>query len=134
MSSNCKVVKILSLIMLLLGVISLVGGVFMAVAAPAASDAAVENPVLTAQVMGVLFAVTGVIYFVVGVIGARGANNAAKLGSFIMFGSVIAIVNIFETVLAYLSEASFWQNLMLALVALVAVIFAARAKKESQAI
>ncbi len=120
--------------MLLLGVISLVGGIFMAVAASAASDAAVENPVLTAQVMGVLFAVTGVIYFVVGVIGARGANNAAKLGSFIMFGSVIAIVNIFEAVLAYLSEASFWQNLVLALVVLVAVIFAARAKKESQAI
>ena len=134
MSSNCKIVKILSLVMLLLGVIALVLGIFMAVAAPAAEGAAVENPVLAAEVLGALIAVTGVAYVAVGVVGARGANNATKLGTFIAAGSVITVVNIVETVVAYLSAAAFWQSLVLAVVALIAVIFAVRAKKEAEAI
>lgn len=132
MSSSCKIVKGTSLFMLVLGIAAVAMGVFMAVSAPAAAGAPVENPVMTAQALGVALAVMGVVYFAAGVMGAIGANNPAKLGGFIVLGAVLAVVNAVEAVLCVVSGSPAYQNIIYAVFVAVAVYYASRAKKEAR--
>ena len=132
MSSSCKIVKGISLFMLVLGIAAIAMGAFMAFAAPAASGAAVENPVVTAQALGIVLAVMGVVYLVAGFSGACGANNPSKLGGFIVLAGILAVVNAAEAVLCVMSGVAAYQNIVYAVVAAVAAYQASRAKKEAQ--
>lgn len=130
MSSNCKIVKGISLLMLVFGIVSVATGIFMFATAPAASG--VEDPVITAEVLGALLAVFGVVYFAAGVAGARGANNPSTLGVFIALGTVVAVANLVEVALSVNMGSAVWQNLLFAAVAFVGVVYASRAKKEAR--
>ncbi len=132
MSSHCKVVKGLSLLMFVLGLLAIVAGAVFVFSAPAVEGlGGVDDPVGIATALGVVFAVTGVFYLVVAVLGIRGANNPSKLGAFIVAAGVIAVINIVEAVLAGVSGGSAWQNAVLAGVALAGVFQATAARKET---
>ena len=129
MSSECKIVKGMSLFMLVLGLLGLAAGIFMFVNAPAAAEVTtVESPVVTAEALGAILAVTGAVYLVAGVMGAKGANNPVRLGGFVVVAWVLAVVNAAEAVLSYMSGSSAWQNVLLAAVAATAAVYASRAK------
>ncbi len=129
MSSECKIVKGMSLFMLVLGLLGLAAGIFMFVNAPAAAEVTtVESPVVTAEALGAILAVTGAVYLVAGVMGAKGANNPVRLGGFVAVAWVLALVNAAEAVLSYMSGGSVWQNVLLAAVAAAAASYASRAK------
>ena len=94
MSSHCKVVKVLSLLMFVLGLLAIIAGAVFVFAAPAVEGLeGVDDPVGTATALGAVFVVTGVLYLVVAVLGIRGANNPSKLGAFIVAAGVIAAIN-----------------------------------------
>lgn len=135
MSSNCKNAKGISLFMLLLGIVAIASGIFMIVAAPGTANVTtVEDPVITTEVFGIIMVATGVLYFAAGITGALGANHPAKLGTFIVFATIVSFVNLFELALAISFDSSIWQNLLLAAVGFAGALFAARAKKEATAI
>lgn len=132
MSSHCKVVKVLSLLMFVLGLLAIIAGAVFVFAAPAVEGLeGVDDPVGTATALGAVFVVTGVLYLVVAVLGIRGANNPSKLGAFIVAAGVIAAINVVEAVLAGVSGGSAWQNAVLAGVALAGVFQATAARKET---
>lgn len=132
MSSHCKVVKVLSLLMFVLGLLTIIAGAVFVFAAPAVEGLeGVDDPVGTATALGAVFVVTGVLYLVVAVLGIRGANNPSKLGAFIVAAGVIAAINVVEAVLAGVSSGSAWQNAVLAGVALAGVFQASAARKET---
>ena len=132
MSSHCKVVKVLSLLMFVLGLLTIIAGAVFVFAAPAVEGLeGVDDPVGTATALGAVFVVTGVLYLVVAVLGIRGANNPSKLGAFIVAAGVIAAINVVEAVLAGVSGGSAWQNAVLAGVALAGVFQASAARKET---
>ena len=107
----------------------LAAGIFMFVNAPATAEVTtVENPVVTAEALGAILAVTGAVYLVAGVMGAKGANNPVRLGGFVVVAWVLAVVNAAEAVLSYVSGSSAWQNVLLAAVAATAAVYASRAK------
>lgn len=133
MSKECKIVKGTSLFMLVFGIIAVVGGIFMFANAPAAAGVeGVDDPVVTARALGIVMAVMGVVYFATGVVGARGANNPAKLRPFVIMGTVVALINLFEVAMCVMTGAAFYQNLIYAVFALVGVVYASRALKAAR--
>ena len=92
--------------------------------------AQLEGGPISAQTAAVIMIVAGVFEFVTGVLGARGANNPAHLGGFIVFASIIAIVNVAEIVLIVTGgQGTVWMNAIYVAAALTAVVNASRAKK-----
>ena len=133
MSTNCKVTKIISLIMLVLGVITVGSGCLLlyAVSSLPADSALIGDMLLYSQVLAGLIALTGVVCFIAGIMGARGANHPAKLGGFIVLASIMAVVNAFEVAMAITVGSSVWQNLLYAVLCFAGAYFASRAKKEA---
>ena len=120
MSSECKIVKGLSWLIMLIGLASAVMGVVMFMGA---SDAGV-------QTAAVIMIAAAVFEFVTGVMGARGANNPSHLGGFIVFAAIIALVNVAEIVLIVTGgQGTVWINAIYVAAALVAIVCASRAKK-----
>ena len=77
MSGNCKIVKGLSLLGIVYGIVQIVvGAICFFGAADVAGMVGIDDPVITAQVLGVVLAVSGVFLIVTGFVGARGANRA----------------------------------------------------------
>ena len=133
MSFSCKIVKVLSLLMMLLGIIGIVAGIVMFLGAPAAEGAeGVADAVLTARVLGAVFAATGAFHVLVGLCGAKGANNPSKLGLFIVLSAALVVVNLVEVGISIASMASFWQNAVYAAVAFVCVLAAVNAKSSAR--
>ena len=120
MSGECKIVKGLSWLIMLIGLASAVMGVVMFMGA---SDAGV-------QTAAVIMIAAAVFEFVTGVMGARGANNPAHLGGFIVFASIIAVVNVVEIILIVTGgQGTVWMNAIYVAAALTAVVNASHAKK-----
>lgn len=129
MSNECKIVKGLSWLIMLIGIASVVIGVVMFMGAGDVADQ-IEGGAAAAQTGGIIMVVAGVFEFVTGVMGARGANNPTRLGGFIVSGSIIAVVNIVEIVLIVTGgQGSVWMNAIYVAAALTAVVNASRAKK-----
>lgn len=129
MSSECKIVKGLSWLLMLIGLASVVMGIVMFVGAPDVADQ-LEGGAASAQIAGIIMAVAGVFELATGVMGARGANNPVHLGGFIVFASIIALVNVVEIVLIVTGgQGTVWMNAIYVAAALVAVVNAQRAKK-----
>ena len=132
MSSTCKTVKIICLIMLLLGLITVGCGIYFAVSAPAESANSASTPILSGQMFGITLIVAGICTFGAGISGARGANNPTRLGSFVGFGSVVALLNLAEAALAVMSNQIIWLNVVLCILVGAGVIFASRARNEAK--
>ena len=129
MSSTCKSVKIICLILLLLSLITVGFGIYFAVNSSATPDGTIP---LSGQTFGIILVIAGILTFAAGVSGARGANNPTRLGLFVGFGSVVAILNLAEAVLAVMSEQLIWLNVILCLLVGAGVILASRARNEAK--
>ncbi len=93
---------------------------------------AFDDPVITAQVLGVVLAVSGVFLIVTGFVGARGANRPSKLMPFIVLATIFTFVNLFG--LAMIITRWFWCRLAQPAsggLGLSAVLAASRAQKEA---
>lgn len=135
MSTNCKIVKWLSWLSLLYGLVVIIVGI-LTLAGIDVANLGSSDIQLAAPVMGVLTIVFGLFYMVTGFVGARGANRPSKLGPFIVLATIVAVVNLIElaTVFVDASGGTFWMPLLFAVVAIVAVVFASRAKKEASSL
>lgn len=131
MSSLAKIVKVVAILMMLLGLVAIGVGIFMFVAGPGIEvDGQVAGD--AAHAGGIIMVVFGVFYLVSGVIGARGANNAAKLTPFIVLCFIIAVLNIAEVVLGLQGgdQSTLIYNVVYVVVALIGAIAAISAKKD----
>lgn len=97
-SSSQKALKIVAIIMIVFAILSIVGGLFMAVGGgvlgSAAIDAADDNAAAmggVAMIGGVMLAFGGIVNLVIGLFGLRGANTPQKIGVFFVL-SIIGVV------------------------------------------
>lgn len=132
MSSLCKTVKIIALLMLAMGILSIAIGIFVFATTPGSADEPGMS-VVTGGTAGILMIAIGAFYLVSGVTGALGANNPSKLGAFIALCVVIAIANAVCAGLALSSTAvvTALYYIAYALVPLAAAVCAVRAKKDA---
>ncbi len=135
MSTNCKIVKVLSLISVVCGIFVVVVGA-LALAGSEVASVIVGDFGLAAQIMGAIAIIVGLFYMVAGIMGARGANRPSKLGTFIVLAAIIAAINLLDLALIFVGNSGgiFLLPLLFALIAIVAVIYASRAKKEAAGI
>lgn len=129
MSSECKIVKGISLLAIVIGIAAVATAAIMFLFA---SDAAslMEDGTIMAQVSGVVLGVAGVFEVITGILGVRGANSPSHLKPFIVMATIMCFVNLFEVGMAFMGgEGPVWMNLLYAAVAFVAVIYASRARK-----
>ena len=133
MSGNCKIVKGLSLLGIVYGIVQIVvGAICFFGAADVAGMVGIDDPVITAQVLGVVLAVSGVFLIVAGFVGARGANRPSKLMPFIVLATIFTFVNLFGLAMIITGgSGAVWPNLLQAAVGLSAVLVASRAQKEA---
>lgn len=129
MSAECKIVKGLSWLIMLIGLAAVAMGVVMFMNAGDVA-AQLEGGPISAQTAAVIMIVAGIFEFLTGVLGARGANNPTRLGGFIVFASIIAVVNVAEIILIVTGgQGTVWMNAIYVAAALTAVFNASRAKK-----
>ena len=109
MSSDCKIVRGISLFLCFVGVVSVAAAVIMFLYAPSAGLAS-EDDVLIAQVSaGVLLAV-GLLDLVCGVMGARLSKTPAKLKPFVWAACAVCVVNIVTSSAASPRTPSTWSG------------------------
>ena len=131
MSTNCKIVKGISLVLMLLAIGSIIFAITGVMGADAVAEAA-GTDALPIKVASVVLGVVGIFEFFAGAFGVRGANNPTRLSPFIMFGIVMVIANIVEIALAVMGGSGpIWLSIVYAAAMLVAVFCALRAKNEA---
>lgn len=127
MSNDCKVVKRLSWLLMLIGVVAVVLGIVTAVGGQGGDQAGAP---LSAQLVGIVAALVGVLDLASGVSGALGANSPVRLGGFIVIAGVVTLANVAETVLCLVGgQGVALPAVAYVVVALVALVYAARARK-----
>ena len=129
MSSDCKIVRGISLFLCFVGVVSVAAAVIMFLYAPSAGLAS-EDDVLIAQVSaGVLIAV-GLLDLVCGIMGAHLSKTPAKLKPFVWAACAVCVVNIVTIIsVAENSLDLVWVNALYAATAFAAIVYASRALK-----
>ena len=135
MSSDCKILKVMSLLMAVLGIAQIALGAIMFFGAGAAAGVeGVENPVLTAQVGGILFIISGVFYFITAALGIGGANKPAKIGAaYFVLAAIVLLTNAAEVALTLKGgSGNIYLNVAIIVVALVGIVFASKARKAAQ--
>ncbi len=132
MSPQCRIVKGISILVLLYGIACIATGAIMFFGASSV-DLAIENVETIAKTGGILLIIMGVFGFITGILGVRGARNPQHMTPFIVCAVIIAIVNVFQVIMILTGgQGPVWMNLLYAVVAIVAACFAVAAKKNAQ--
>ncbi|MDN0070294.1 hypothetical protein [Collinsella ihumii] len=129
MSSLCKTVKIISLIMLAMGVVGIVYGVYQWMTAPVIEG--FEQGQVYVRASAVLVVVCSILFLVGGVSGALGANNPGKLKPYTVLCAILAIANGIAAALFLVAGAFMPVFFVFAILALVGAVFAVRARKDA---
>ena len=137
MSPNQRRFKIVSLLILLVSVVQVVGGVLLLLGSPLAAglrvgvgDASYDG-VIAAEVLGVRALVVGLYCFAVGVTGARAANSPRSIGKFNVLAVVMLIASLVQVGLGVTSGQVGWVEVLLAVLAVLGLVFASRAHAEA---
>lgn len=138
MSPNQKRFKIVSLIILLAALVQVVGGVLLLLGSPLAAawrvglgEGLVGGDAVASEVLGVLALVVGLYCLVVGVTGARAANSLRSTGKFNVLAVVMLVASLFQVGLGVVSGNVGWLAVLLAALAVLGLVFAARARAEA---
>lgn len=138
MSPNQKRFKIVSLIILLAALVQVVGGVLLLLGSPLAAawrvglgEGLVGGDAVASEVLGVLALVVGLYCLVVGVTGARAANSPRSTGKFNVLAVVMLVASLFQVGLGVVSGNVGWVDVLLAALAVLGLVFAARARAEA---
>ncbi len=138
MSPNQKRFKIVSLIILLVALVQVVGGVLLLLGSPLAAawcvglgEGLVGGDAVASEVLGVLALVVGLYCLVVGVTGARAANSPRSTGKFNVLAVVMLVASLFQVGLGVVSGNVGWLAVLLAALAVLGLVFAARARAEA---
>ena len=138
MSPNQKRFKIVSLLILLAALVQVVGGVLLLLGSPLAAawrvglgDGLVGGDAVASEVLGVLALVVGLYCLVVGVTGARAANSPRSTGKFNVLAAVMLAASLFQVGLGVVSGKVGWVDVLLAALAVLGLVFAARARAEA---
>lgn len=138
MSPNQKRFKIVSLLILLAALVQVVGGVLLLLGLPLAAawrvglgDGIVGGDAVASEVLGVLALVVGLYCLVVGVTGARAANSPRSTGKFTVLAAVMLAASLFQVGLGVVSGKVGWVDVLLAALAVLGLVFAARARAEA---
>lgn len=138
MSPNQKRFKIVSLIILLAALVQVVGGVLLLLGSPLAAawrvglgEGLVGGDAVASEMLGVLALVVGLYCLVVGVTGARAANSPRSTGKFNVLAVVMLVASLFQVGLGVVSGNVGWVDVLLAALAVLGLVFAARARAEA---
>lgn len=138
MSPNQKRFKIVSLIILLAALVQVVGGVLLLLCSPLAAawrvglgEGLVGGDAVASEVLGVLALVVGLYCLVVGVTGARAANSPRSTGKFNVLAVVMLVASLFQVGLGVVSGNVGWLAVLPAALAVLGLVFAARARAEA---
>lgn len=138
MSPNQKRFKIVSLIILLAALVQVVDGVLLLLGSPLAAawrvglgEGLVGGDAVASEVLGVLALVVGLYCLVVGVTGARAANSPRSTGKFNVLAVVMLVASLFQVGLGVVSGNVGWLAVLLAALAVLGLVFAARARAEA---
>ena len=138
MSPNQKRFKIVSLIILLAALVQVVGGVLLLLGSPLAAawrvglgEGLVGGDAVASEVLGVLALVVGLYCLVVGVTGARAANSPRSTGKFNVLAAVMLAASLFQVGLGVVSGRVGWVDVLLAALAVLGLVLAARARAEA---
>lgn len=138
MSPNQKRFKIVSLLILLAALVQVVGGVLLLLGSPLAAawrvclgGGIVGGDAVASEVLGVLALVVGLYCLVVGVTGARAANSPRSTGKFNVLAAVMLAASLFQVGLGVVSGKVGWVDVLLAALAVLGLVFAARARAEA---
>lgn len=138
MSPNQKRFKIVSLIILFAALVQVVGGVLLLLGSPLAAawrvglgEGLVGGDAVASEVLGVLALVVGLYCLVVGVTGARAANSPRSTGKFNVLAVVMLVASLFQVGLGVVSGNVGWLAVLLAALAVLGLVFAARARAEA---
>lgn len=136
MSSLQKRLKLLSFGLMGFGLLDVIAGVFMLVASPLAAgltfDVAGEatDGVIAAEVLGIVGLLVGAYCLVVGVMGARAANNPRHVSAFKRLDLLLVVACVIEFGLGLASGQASWVELVLAVLGTCAFAYAGKAHDE----
>ena len=143
MSQTQKMLKAFSLAIMGFGILDLIAGIFMVVAAPLAAGTSFEVAGELADgpdasvILGIVGIVVGVYCVVTGIVGARTANNPRNIGAFQRFDILLVLAVFIELVGAVLSghlttlQQASWADIALLVLGILASVYAVKANKEA---
>lgn len=143
MSHTQKLLKMFSFGIMGFGLLDLIAGVLMLVAAPLAAGTTVElagelaDGVDTSRILGIVGIVIGLYCVITGVLGARAANHPRRVGAFQRLDLILVIAVFLEIVgsvmtghLTTIEQAS-WVDAALLVLGILASVYAAKANREA---
>lgn len=136
MSSSRKALKIISIIMIIFAIFLILFGLLMtlgfALVGDANSTTAVAGAV--AGTLGIVFAVTGLVYILIGFLGIRGANDPQKIMPFYVLSIIGAVLGLLGLI-SNLVQGSFSPTSLIGLALVIAcVVLAYNVKKEKDSL
>ena len=138
MSPNQKRFKIVSLVILLVALVQVVGGVLLLLGSPLVAGLRIDlggdasyDGAIAAEVLGVLALVVGLYCFAVGVTGARAANSPRSVGKFNVLAVVMLIASLVQVALGVSGGQVGWVEVLLAVLAVLGLVFAGKAHNEA---
>ena len=126
MSTNRKALKILSLIIVLIGIAATVAGV-MGITTQSLPGFDASN-VIPYSAVGIA---SGIVEILVGVFGIRGANSPAKVGTVWTWSLIALVCSVIHTALAFTAAGLSGQDLAQVVYIVVLFVFANNVKKEA---
>lgn len=136
MSTIQKRLKMFSFGLMGFGLLDVLAGVFMLVASPLAAGLTFEvagdmtDGVIAAEVLGIVGIVVGAYCLVVGVMGARAANNPRHVGGFKSLDLILIVAAVIEFGMGVAAGQVSWVELVLAVLGTCAYAYAVKANEE----
>lgn len=130
MSSNCKTLKILSFVQVLVAVLAFVLAGIAGAGDAAAGDEAGIVGVILVHVENILYAVLGVLALVSAITGIHGANRPTALGSHKLFSILEVLWAVLTCVIAGMGAGIPWVAALAGILGIAVAIFDGKIRKE----
>lgn len=139
MSGSQKALKVISIVLIIWAIITILIGAFLAAgsAMPGMSDQSIDvsgtalSASSAALALGVGTVVGGVINFIIGFLGLRGAKNPKKIGAFLVLCIIGLVLGIVGIVLNVMNGAFQWTDLVSVVIVAVCTILAFSVRKQA---
>ncbi|MDM8270405.1 hypothetical protein [Thermophilibacter provencensis] len=136
MSDNQRKLKYFSFAIMIFALLHLIGGAFLIAASPLAAGLRLEvagdmtDGVIASEVLGIVAIIVGVYCLIVGVMGARSANNPRHVGGFKKLDMALILVAFIEFLMSLTTGQISWTELAIACVGIFAYLYAVKANEE----
>ena len=130
MSSNCKTLKILSFIQVLVAILAFALAAIAGAGDVVADDEAGILGIILVHVQNILYAVLGVLALVSAITGIHGANRPTALGSHKLFSILEILWGVLTCVVSGVGAGLPWVAALAAILGIVVAVFDGKIRKE----